>query len=221
MPSSLRARLFLIVGTAALSLLLMLVGSAIIGAQQTRDLQDVEQRLVPKLELGPKLEAEFEHLRQAMQDAVAAQDPQALDAVLERRNHIFDLIAATHGVIDPNDAALLRWTLHDYYEVARDVSRRLIAGETGEDLVDQMARMQVQQAKVNELIKRTTSLSRDGAGLRKLCHGRQSKRARVPLSNRDWGRGFTVRARVFALGEPQRVARPRQSFERPVAFRHW
>ena len=121
MFSSLRARLFLIVGTAALSLLLMLVGSAIIGAQQTRDLQDVEQRLVPKLELGPRLEAEFDHLRQAMQDAVAAQDPQALEAVLERRNRIFDLVGSAHGVIDPGDAALLRWTLHDYYEAAHDV----------------------------------------------------------------------------------------------------
>ncbi|HEY3667818.1 MAG TPA: response regulator, partial [Polyangiaceae bacterium] len=139
----------------------MLVGSALIGAQQTRDLQDVEQRLVPKLELGPKLEAEFEHLRQAMQDAVAAQDPQALEAVLERRNRFFDLLGGAHGVIDAADAALLRWTLHDYYEVAHDVSRRLIAGETGEELVDQMAHMQAQQTKVSDLIKRTTGLNRD------------------------------------------------------------
>ncbi|HEX3853424.1 MAG TPA: hypothetical protein VHW01_20810, partial [Polyangiaceae bacterium] len=80
MSSSLRGRLFLIVGTAALALLLMLVGSALIGAQQTRDLRDVEQRLVPKLELGPKLESEFDRLRQAMQDAVAAQDAPALQA---------------------------------------------------------------------------------------------------------------------------------------------
>jgi CheY-like chemotaxis protein/HAMP domain-containing protein len=158
---SLRARLFLIVGTAALSLLLMLIGSALIAARQTRDLQDVEQRLVPKLELGPKLETEFEHLRQAMQDAVAAQDSQALEAVLERRDHIFDLVGSTHGVIDAGDAALLRWTLHDYYDTAHDVSRRLIAGETGEDLVDLMALMQARQAKVSSMIKRTTGLSRE------------------------------------------------------------
>src|SRR4051794_226398 len=100
MLSSLRARLFLIVGAAALALLVMLIGSGLISAEQTRDVRVVEQRLIPKLELGPKLETEFEHLRRAMQDAAAAQDPQALDAALERRNHLFDIIAESHGVIE-------------------------------------------------------------------------------------------------------------------------
>ncbi len=146
---------------AAAALLLTLIGSALIGAQQTRDLRDVEQRLVPKLELGPKLQTEFDHLRQGMQDAVAAQDAPALEATLADRNRIFELIAAgSRGVLDPSDAAMLRWTIHDYYEAAQDVSQRLISGDTGEGLVDRMARMQAQQAKVDELIKKTTGLSR-------------------------------------------------------------
>jgi CheY-like chemotaxis protein/signal transduction histidine kinase len=158
--SSLRARLLLIVGTAALALLLTLLGSTWISSQQAHDVSDLEQRLVPKLELGPKLQGEFDQLRQAMQDAVAAQDLQALEATFNSRNHFIELIGSTRGVIDSNDAALLRWTLHDYYETARGVSRRLIAGDTGESLVDEMARMQAQQAKVNALIKKTTGLSR-------------------------------------------------------------
>ena len=36
----------------------------------------------------------------------------------------------------------------------------MIAGDTGEALVEQMARMQAQQAKVDALIKQTTGLSR-------------------------------------------------------------
>ena len=160
MNGSLRARLLLIVSTAALALLVMLVGSAVIAAQQNRDLQDVEQRLVPKLELGPKLQGEFDRLRQSMQDAIAAQDAPALEATLSIRNAIFELIASTPGVIDASDAALLRWTVHDYFETAQDVSRRMLAGETGENLVDEIARMQDQQAKVSALIKRTTGLSK-------------------------------------------------------------
>ncbi|HEY3252943.1 MAG TPA: hypothetical protein VGJ91_03310, partial [Polyangiaceae bacterium] len=157
---SLRARLLLIVGTAATALLVTLIGSALIGAQQTRDLRDVEQRLVPKLELGPKLQTEFDHLHQAMQDAVAAQDLLALEATVGNRTRIFEMLAATRGVLDPSDAALLRWSIHDYYETAQDVSRRLISGDTGEGLVDRMARMQAQQAKVDALIQQTTGLSR-------------------------------------------------------------
>ncbi|HKO53725.1 MAG TPA: response regulator [Polyangiaceae bacterium] len=157
---SLRARLLLIVGTAATALLLTLIGSALIGAQQTRDLRDVEQRLVPKLELGPRLQAEFDQLRQAMQDAVAAQDALALEATITNRASIFELLAGARRVLDPNDAASLRWTIQDYYDSAQDVSRRLISGDTGEGLVERMARMQTQQAKVGALIKQTTGLSR-------------------------------------------------------------
>lgn len=157
---SLRGRLLLIVGAAALSLLVSLIGSAWIAAQQARDLRDVEQRLIPKLELGPKLETEFDHLHQAMQDAVAAQDMPALSAIIAKRDHLIELLAAARGVLDPSDAALLRWAIHDYYEAAESVSRRLIAGDTGEEVVEHMARMQAQQAKVETLIKQTTGLSR-------------------------------------------------------------
>ena len=160
MNRSFRTRLLLIVGSAAISLLASLIGSALMAARQTRDLRDVEQRLVPKLELGPKLQGEFDRLRQAMQDAVAAQDLAALEGTLANRNEIFGLIAGTGGVIDVNDAALLRWTVHDYFETAQDVSRRLIQGETGETLVDAMSRMQLQQEQVGTRIKQTTGLGK-------------------------------------------------------------
>ena len=157
---SVRERILLIVGTAALALLTTLLGSAWIAAQQTRNLRDVEQRLVPKLGLGPKLETEFDHLHQAMQDAVAAQDSAALAATVTRRDQLFELIAAARGVLDPSDAAQLHWFILDYYQSAEDVSRRLLAGDTGEEVLERMARMQALQAKVESLIKQTTGLSR-------------------------------------------------------------
>jgi CheY-like chemotaxis protein/HAMP domain-containing protein len=174
---SLRARLLLIVSAAALALLITLIGSAVIAAQQTRDLKDVEQRLVPKLELGPKLQGQFDRLRQDMQDAVAAQDLPALEQTLANRNAMFDLIAHAGGVIDASDAALLRWTIHDYYETAQDVSRRLLLGETGETLVDKMSRMQAQQEKVAALIKQTTGLSRNELAASFAAVGAESQRA--------------------------------------------
>jgi CheY-like chemotaxis protein/signal transduction histidine kinase/HAMP domain-containing protein len=174
---SLRARLLLIVGTATLSLLLTLIGSALIGAQQTRDLRDVEQRLVPKLELGPKLQSEFDHLRQGMQDAVAAQDAPALSATILDRDRIFELLARARSVLDASDAALLRWAINDYYEAAEDVSLRLISGDTGEALVERMARMQAHQAKVASLIKQTTGLSRGELAASFRAVGSASQRA--------------------------------------------
>src|SRR5262249_24531086 len=65
------------------------------------------------------------------------------------------------GAIESYDAAALGWAIQDYYDVARAVSRRLIAGETGENLVEQMAQMQERQRKARELIRKTTGLDQN------------------------------------------------------------
>ena len=80
MTATIRAKLLLIFGVALLALVAVLVGSSWMGIRQTQELDDVERRLIPKAELGPRLEAELERLSRSMQDAVAAQEPAALDA---------------------------------------------------------------------------------------------------------------------------------------------
>src|SRR5688500_17266441 len=119
--------------TATLSLLAVVLGSALIGLQQARDLADVEGRLVPRLEFGPRIESEFDHLRQAMQDAVAAQDPAGLDEAGAARLRLFELITNTSAALDEAAETRLRWAIQDYYVQAEQVSRRLIAGDTGEE----------------------------------------------------------------------------------------
>jgi CheY-like chemotaxis protein/HAMP domain-containing protein len=156
-----RAKLLLILVTASLSLVAVIAGSTLIGLQQVRDLGDVEGRLIPRLELGPRIETEFEHLRQGMQDAVAAQDAAALEGLGATRIQIFELIATAGPALDPAAAARLRWAIQDYYEQAEAVSRRLIAGETGEVLVDDIARMQERQRRARDVIRKTTQLDRN------------------------------------------------------------
>ena len=76
-----RAKLLFVVGTAALTLLVVVGGSTYIGIRQTKDPIDVEGRLVPRMKLGPELESEFERLTRSIQDAVAAQDRTAWTAL--------------------------------------------------------------------------------------------------------------------------------------------
>lgn len=161
MTASLRAKLLLIFGVALLALVAVLVGSSLMGIRQTQELDDVERRLIPKAELGPRMEAELERLSRAMQDAVAAQEPAALEAAAERKTAIFELIGHSGAALNPTQAAALRWAIQDYYESARDVSRRMIAGEAGEVLLQDVAHMQALQAKAATLVKRNTSLERD------------------------------------------------------------
>jgi len=161
LTATIRAKLFLIFGAALLALVTVLVASAVMGVRQTRELDDVERRLIPKAELGPRMEAELERLSRSMQDAVAAQDPAALEATAERKTAIFELISHSGAALEPAQAAALRWTIQDYYETAREVSRRMIANESGEALLTDVARMQALQLKATTLTKRSTSLERD------------------------------------------------------------
>jgi CheY-like chemotaxis protein/HAMP domain-containing protein len=157
---SLRTRLIAIVALIVVALCSLVLVSIGLGLRQSRDIQDVERRMVPKLELGPRLEADFEHLRQSMQEAVAAQDPAALDDSIRLRNAFIGAVAAAGPALTVADAAELRHAVTAYHEAAYGVSRRMLRGETGEALVDAIAAMQAQQRTTEELIKRSAGLDR-------------------------------------------------------------
>jgi CheY-like chemotaxis protein len=158
--TTLRTKLLAIFGAALLALVAVLIASASMGVRQVRELDEVQGRLVPKAELGPRVEAAMERLARSMQDAVAAQDSSALEATQEQKTELFALIAQAGPALEPAAAASIRWSVQDYYQTAHEVSRRMIAGESGEALVQQVTRMQAQQLKAQELIKRSTGLDR-------------------------------------------------------------
>ena len=160
MSLSFRAKLTLIVAITVGAFAAVLVLGTWIGVVQTRALSQIEERMVPKLELGPKLELEFEHMRKGMQDAVAAQDAASLDNSIEVRNRLIALTTGGKNAIDPGVAASLRHAVTSYHSAAYNVSRRLMRGETGEALVDAMADMQAQQRATEDLIQRAVRLDR-------------------------------------------------------------
>src|SRR5262245_59642203 len=109
MLSSFRGRLLLIVGTTIVALIVLLVSAALINIRQTRDLETIQQSLLPKLELGPRLENAFDHLRQSLQDAVAAQDAASLASVTSAKEGMFELVARSGAALTPAQGAALRW----------------------------------------------------------------------------------------------------------------
>jgi len=155
---SLRAKLSIIVGAAAAGLVLVTVLTALIGMRETGELQAIQGRLLPRLALGPRLDADFERLGRSMQDAVAAQDRQALDQTRAIRDAMFERIATAPGAISAPQAATIRQTTDDYYSAARDVSRRLIEQETGEPMLAAMAAMQAKRAAAAAALNQATNL---------------------------------------------------------------
>ncbi len=155
-----RAKLLTIVGTAALAFLVLIVASALIADRTEQQLTKIRDRYLPKVELRPQLEGQFERIARGLQDAVAAHDAQALTATRELKNSFLQQLAAAREAVDATQAAALQSAIDDYYAVAYDVSRRLISGETGEELVDAMTTMQTKHARATELLKKTTAFDK-------------------------------------------------------------
>jgi CheY-like chemotaxis protein/signal transduction histidine kinase len=160
MQLTFRTKLVLVVGAAAAAFVALIVVGTISERRVERQLTAIQERYVPKVELGPQLDNQFEHLRRALQDAVATQDADALEATRQTLSQFLDQLAGARDVVAPAEAAALRGAVQDYYNAAHDVSRRLIAGEKGEALVEAMASMQAMHARTSERLQKATSLDK-------------------------------------------------------------
>jgi signal transduction histidine kinase len=160
MRVALRGKLMTIVGVAALSSILLIVASTFISYRVERQLSAIQNAYLPKVELGPQLENSFERLRRGFQDAVGARDSEALAETRNLRRAFLDQLAAAHGAIAPADQVAVRAAVEDYYVTAYDLSRRLIANETGEPILGAMTAMQRKRARCAELLKNATAFDR-------------------------------------------------------------
>ncbi len=160
MRSTFTAKLIVLVTVATLSGAVATVASSLIGAQQNRDLEQVEYRLVPRLELGPRLTTEFAQLARSMQDAVAAEDAAQLSSTADLKARLIERVDGASELLTPEHAAALHDAIEAYYQSAHAVSQRMLAGETGEQLLDEMQSMQNRQKDVEKLIAKHVVLDR-------------------------------------------------------------
>ncbi len=155
-----RAKLMAIVGTAAVAFLVLIGASLLLEREAARQTSDIRERYLPRLELGPELESQFERLRRALQDAVAADDAEALAATRVLLDELLASLERARDLLVAEQVDALRAAVLAYYETASDVSRRIIAGETGEDVVGAMGTMQARHARSEELLLAATSFDR-------------------------------------------------------------
>ena len=156
---SFRARLGLIVGTTGLAFLLLIATSRVSDEQSAQRIADVRARLLPKVERGPSLLSGFERLQRRLQDAVAAQDLEVLaeaHLAYESLDQELDDAGELLGRAPVQKAGGL---LGVYFRQAEELAKRLIAGETGEDLVGAMEAMQARQNAALAALKEATAVS--------------------------------------------------------------
>jgi signal transduction histidine kinase len=160
MQLTLRRKLTAVAAIAGLAFLLGLTSNVMIAERVGRELTRIRQHYLPRVELQPQLDAQFERINRAFQDAVAARDLDALSTPLALKRNFEAQLEAAGGAVDPQNAAALRKALTDYYVAADAVSRRLIAEETGEDLVAALDDMKLKHALLGQKLTTTTRFER-------------------------------------------------------------
>jgi signal transduction histidine kinase len=157
---SFRSKVMSVVAIAALALVAIVVAGAMLGRRTERELTTIQERYLPLVELEPRLEGDLERLKREFQDAVAVGDATELTATGELTRRFKEDLDVARTATDPAAAAALREALDGYAAAADGVSRRLIAHETGEDIVATAASMQKKLALVESLLRKTTTLDR-------------------------------------------------------------
>ncbi|HEV3188845.1 MAG TPA: hypothetical protein VGY54_00035, partial [Polyangiaceae bacterium] len=147
-----------IVAIASVAFITLIVTGSLVAKRVDQQLATIQGRYLPKVELEPQLESQFERIRRAFQDAVAIRDTDGLAATGELKRRFLEQLDSARDAVDPTEAAALRSALEQHYAAAYDVSRRLIAGETGEGVVDAVASMQTKQARVSILLRQVAAL---------------------------------------------------------------
>jgi signal transduction histidine kinase/CheY-like chemotaxis protein/HAMP domain-containing protein len=158
MHVTLRAKLAAIVGSVAIALVAAVLTNVVVARRVDAQLATMQEHLIPKLTLGPNVERDFASLKRAYQDAVAANDIEALDATRTLRDRVLERLDGGREFLDPAASAAFRAAFTDYSDSAVAVSRRMMAGEGGELLVDAMAQMQRRRAEAEQLLASVTAI---------------------------------------------------------------
>jgi signal transduction histidine kinase len=158
---SFRAKLLVMLSVLALGFGVLMGVSTLVERQVERDLALIQERFIPLIALGPKLEQGFERLRRAFSDAVAAQDADALSETAALKSEVLRTLHEGRRAIHAQQAEALAREIDAYYGLALDVSHRLLSGESGHALHDAMLTMQEKHTRVLGLLRSATALDHD------------------------------------------------------------
>jgi signal transduction histidine kinase len=164
--STLRRKLLAIIGAAALGFLGTFLVTQVAAHRVEQRLASIENRDVPRLELGLRLAQSFERIQRDFLDAMAAHDVSALrDAPSGREEYVAE-VGRGAPLLTPAETADLQAAFDAWWRRASDVARRVSEGETGEAVLGEMARVQEAQQQIRVVIRRISAVDRRLLALR-------------------------------------------------------
>jgi HAMP domain-containing protein len=147
-------KIALLPGIAGAGFVLILVASLLMGQRSAARLQEVEHGYAPSLELSRDMENLLAELQRTMQDAVAAVDVFLLEDAAAVREAFITRVESQrlNAVHDPEQVDQIEAHFEAYYQEAYSTASRMIAGETGDDVLTALQDMTTRYNTLNELL---------------------------------------------------------------------
>ena len=96
-----RAKLTIVVAIAAIGFLLILLAGGWIGGRVEQQLTTIQDLYLPKVDLEPQLQAQFERIQRTFQDAVASHEVGGLADARDQERVFLDRLAGAREAVDP------------------------------------------------------------------------------------------------------------------------
>jgi len=155
---SFRRKMSVLTSLAAGAFAALVLINLALGAVNERHLQRIEHGYYPMVQVSRSLQQQLAMLQRALQDAVAAQDVEAVAATDSLRG-AFEATArsaAGNVVAEPGEMAALERSFLDYYALARQTSERLAQGESDESIIAALQSMTGRYNGIRETLDRRT-----------------------------------------------------------------
>lgn len=160
-----REKILLLPAVTAAALLITSLIMLVSGVWGDRTLKRIEHADYPAVQTARAMLNSLGELQRALQDAVSSADAEKLVQADSLRDQILAqiAIAKANPNAEPDELGELSNSISQYYLFARGVTGRLIAGETGEDLVTVLQRMRSSYNEVKRQLE--TNVSRHEASI--------------------------------------------------------
>ncbi len=160
--SRIRYKIAIIPVLASLGFCLVFGGTYYYGKSNEELLRKIETRLVPSLELSRDLDQLLDEMQRDLQDAVAIGDERELAVIPPQRDRFLSRLAEgkDNRIIKTREYNYLKWQFQDYCMVALQASRHMIAGETGEGVINTIESMTQKYNGLHERLLSNSSVVR-------------------------------------------------------------
>lgn len=160
MRLTLRQKMNCVAGTVTAAFIILIGVNWYLNAEVENHTALIRDQFIPHVELGYRLETQFEAIALRLRDAVSAQDMNELNSTAELGDKLMNELDSASGIIEPQQIALVKTAIDEYLSIAVDTSKRIIQGETGLSIVEAMEKMQTKQTIADSLINRVAKFDR-------------------------------------------------------------